>query len=126
MPLVTWAWPEVSVRGQAMVPGPGATAPPGPGRCLAGAGEYTEKTRVSMHLPQRGRFGDLRRPIPEEMPQTQALIAALVAAVSGYAVLRTGRTMLGAGVDLNDGGGWAVLLILEACVSFAAVGVALS
>ena len=60
------------------------------------------------------------------MPSTQALIAALVAAVSGYAVVRTGRTMLGTGVDLLDGGGWAALLVLEACVSFGAVGVALS
>jgi hypothetical protein len=61
-----------------------------------------------------------------EMPATRALVAALVAAVSGYAVIRTGRSMMGSGVELQDGGGWAALLITEVCVSFAAVGVALS
>ena len=60
------------------------------------------------------------------MPATHSLIAALVAAASGYAVVRTGRTMMAHSIDLQDGGGWAALLILEVCVSFAAVGVALS
>ncbi len=60
------------------------------------------------------------------MPETVSLIAALVAAVSGYAVVRTGRTMMGNGIELQDGGGWAALLITEVCVSIAAVGVALS
>jgi hypothetical protein len=60
------------------------------------------------------------------MPATRSLIAALIAAISGFAVMRTGRTMMRNGVELQDGGGWAALLITEVCVSFAAVGVALS
>jgi hypothetical protein len=60
------------------------------------------------------------------MPATRSLIAALTAAISGFAVMRTGRTMMRNGVELQDGGGWAALLITEVCVSFAAVGVALS
>ena len=60
------------------------------------------------------------------MPTTRSLIAALVAAISGFAVVRTGRATMRDGVDLQDGGGWAALLIAEVCVSFAAVGVALS
>jgi hypothetical protein len=34
--------------------------------------------------------------------------------------------MMRDGVDLQDGGGWAALLIAEICVNFAAVGFALS
>jgi hypothetical protein len=60
------------------------------------------------------------------MPDTRSLVAALVAALAGYAVVRTGRTMMRSGVELEDGGGWAALLITEICVSFAAVAVALS
>jgi len=60
------------------------------------------------------------------MPATRSLIAALVAAISGYAVVRTGGSMMRNGIELQDGGGWAALIIAEACVSFAAVGVALS
>ena len=60
------------------------------------------------------------------MPATRSLIAALIAALSGYAVVRTGQSMMREGIDLQDGGGWAALLIAEVCVSFAAVGVALS
>ena len=59
------------------------------------------------------------------MPSSRALVAALVAALSGYAVVRTGRAMMRSGVQLEDGGGWAALLIAEICVSFAAVAVAL-
>ena len=60
------------------------------------------------------------------MPSQRALIAALVAAVSGFAVIRTGRTMMDQGVGLDVGGGWAALLIAEVCCSFAAVAVAMS
>ena len=48
------------------------------------------------------------------------------AAISGYAVVRTGKAMMRDGIEIQDGGGWAALLIGEVCVSFAAVGVALS
>jgi hypothetical protein len=60
------------------------------------------------------------------VPATRSVIAALVAAASGYAVIRTGRSMMGAGVELQDGGGWAALLITEVCVTFTAVAVALA
>ena len=60
------------------------------------------------------------------MPSQRALIAALVAAVSGFAVVRTARTMVEGGFTVEDGGGWAALLIAEVCCSFAAVAVALS
>jgi hypothetical protein len=55
-----------------------------------------------------------------------SLLAALAAAISGFAVVRTGKTMMRDGVEIQDGGGWAALLIAEVCVSFAAIGVALS
>ncbi len=59
------------------------------------------------------------------MPATRSLIAALIAAISGFAVMRTGSAMMRNGVDMQDGGGWAAILIAEVCVSFAAVAVAL-
>ena len=60
------------------------------------------------------------------MPSQRALIAALVAAVSGFAVVRTASAMVDGGFTIEDGGGWAALLIAEVCCSFAAVAVALS
>ena len=60
------------------------------------------------------------------MPATKSLLAALIAAISGYAVVRTGKAMMREGIDIQDGGGWAALLIAEVCVSFTAVAVALS
>jgi len=60
------------------------------------------------------------------MPAMKSLVAALVAALSGFAVVRTGKAMMREGVDIQDGGGWAALLIAEVCVSFTAVAVALS
>ena len=59
------------------------------------------------------------------MPSHRVLLAALVAAASGWAVVRTGRAMMNQGIGLDDGGGWAALLIAEVCASFAAVAVAL-
>ena len=60
------------------------------------------------------------------MPTQRALIAALVAAACGYAVVRQGRMMMNEGVSIEDGGGWAALLITEVCCCFAAVAVALA
>jgi hypothetical protein len=60
------------------------------------------------------------------MPATTSLLAALIAAISGFGVVRTGQSMMRTGIEIQDGGGWAALLIAEVCVSFAAVGVALS
>ena len=76
--------------------------------------------------PGRGTRDDVAWPITGRMPSGQSLIAVLVAAISGYAVVRTGRTMMGNGIELQDGGGWAALLIIEVCVSLAAVCVALA
>ena len=60
------------------------------------------------------------------MPATTSLLAALVAALSGFAVVRTGKAMTRDGVGVQDGGGWAALLIAEVCVNFTAVAIALS
>ena len=62
----------------------------------------------------------------KRMPAQRALIAALVAAASGYAVARQGRMMMREGIAIEDGGGWAALLITEVCCCFAAVAVALA
>ncbi len=63
---------------------------------------------------------------PPTMPATQSLLAALVAALSGFAVVRTGKAMMRDGVGIQDGGGWAALLIAEVFVNVTAVAVALS
>jgi len=60
------------------------------------------------------------------MPTTKSLVAALVAALSGFAVVRTGKAMMREGIEIQDGGGWAALLIAEVCITFTAVAVALS
>jgi len=60
------------------------------------------------------------------MPSQRILVAALVAAVSGLAVVRTAGAMVDEGFTVEDGGGWAALLIAEVCSMFAAVAVALS
>lgn len=60
------------------------------------------------------------------MPSTQSLLSVLVAALSGFAVVRTGKAMMRDGVEIQDGGGWVALLIAEVCVSFTAVAIALS
>jgi hypothetical protein len=57
------------------------------------------------------------------MPSRRSLFAALVAAMAGLAVIRTGRSMMESGIEIQDGGGWAAL---EAMCCFAAVGVAFS
>ena len=60
------------------------------------------------------------------MPAQRALIAALVAAISGYAVVRHGRKMIHEGVGLEDGGGWTAILLLEVLCCFSAVAAALA
>ena len=60
------------------------------------------------------------------MPATPSLIAALVACLSGFAVIRTVRYITANGLNLQSGGGWVVLLALEMTVNLSAVGVALS
>ena len=56
----------------------------------------------------------------------RVLIAMTFAVGSGYAVVRTGRSMTAAGVGLEDGGGWTALLIVEVLCSLAASAVAMT
>ena len=64
--------------------------------------------------------------IDSTLPADRALVALLVAAVAGYAMLRHAKHMIWSGVTLGDGGGWAVLVLLEFSVALGALGVALS
>jgi hypothetical protein len=54
------------------------------------------------------------------------LIALLVAAASGWAVIRVARLMSFHGVGFEDGGGYTALLLVALTVNLAAVSVALS
>ncbi len=60
------------------------------------------------------------------MPSHIALIAALVAAASGYAVVRTGRTLIHNGETLANGGGWVALILAETMISLGAAAFAIS
>jgi hypothetical protein len=60
------------------------------------------------------------------VPRQRSLIAALVACLSGYAVIRHSRSMIHNGVTANDGGGWTAVIMTEAIACFAAVAVALA
>ena len=55
-----------------------------------------------------------------------SLIAALVAAASGYAVVRTARTLMHNGDTLADGGGWTALILTETMISLGAAAFAVS
>ena len=94
--------------------------PPVPGY----GGPETASTTARLPLP--GERGDCAPVDEAAMPAMRSLIAALIAAISGFAVVRTGGAMMRNGVDLQEGGGWAAIVITEVCVSFAAVAVALS
>ncbi len=54
------------------------------------------------------------------------LAAMLVAAVSGWAVVRVGRKMVFEGVGVQDGGGYSALLMAAVMINLGAVSVALS
>jgi hypothetical protein len=54
------------------------------------------------------------------------VIAMLVAAVSGWAVIRVGRRMVFEGVGVQDGGGYSALLMAAVMINLGAVSVALS
>jgi hypothetical protein len=56
----------------------------------------------------------------------RVLLATLVAAGSAYAMLRHSRQMMFEGVSLQDGGGWAALVMVEFTVALAALAFALS
>ncbi len=60
------------------------------------------------------------------MPPGVALVAMLVAVISGYGAIRHGRMMLHQGIELADGGGWTAIFLVELTACFAAVGVALA
>ena len=77
-----------------------------------------------------GVSGDVSRvtpglPMARSMPSQVALVAALVAAVSGWGVVHHGRQMIHEGVTVGEGGGWTALLLTEFMVSFAAACVAI-
>jgi len=55
----------------------------------------------------------------------RVLIAVLVAAGCSWAMLRHSRQMLFDGVSLTDGGGWAVLVMVEFTAAMVAIAVAL-
>lgn len=58
--------------------------------------------------------------------ETHQLVAAFVAAVSAYAVVRTARYMSANAIELGYAGGWAALVLLEVTVNLSALGVAIS
>jgi hypothetical protein len=60
------------------------------------------------------------------MPTQRSLIAALVACLAGYAVIRHSRSMIHNGVTAADGGGWTAVIMTEAIACFGAVAVALA
>lgn len=53
-------------------------------------------------------------------------VAALIALFSGWGVVHQARSMFFNGVGVQDGGGFAVLVLVETGVFLAAVSVALS
>ena len=54
------------------------------------------------------------------------LVAMLVAVVSGWATIHVARAMTFQGVGLQDGGGYAALLIVTLSINLAAVTLAIS
>ena len=60
------------------------------------------------------------------MPSDRVLIALLIAAASGYAMLRHARRMMFHGISIGDGGGWAVIVMLEFTTAVGALAIALS
>jgi hypothetical protein len=61
-----------------------------------------------------------------QVPTNLALIAALVAATSGWGVVHHGKALMHNGVGLQDGGGWTALILTETMISLSAACVALS
>jgi hypothetical protein len=55
-----------------------------------------------------------------------ATVAALVALLSGWALVHQARSMLFDGVGVRDGGGFAVIILVETMVFLAALSVAVS
>ena len=59
------------------------------------------------------------------MPARRSLIAVLVAAMAGYAMIRHANRMLHDGVSFEDGGGWTALVLSEFMVAMAGIAAAL-
>jgi hypothetical protein len=60
------------------------------------------------------------------MPSTLSLVAALVAAVSGWGVVHHGRALMFNGTTLQDGGGWTAIILTETMISLGAAAFAIS
>jgi hypothetical protein len=60
------------------------------------------------------------------MPDTASLIAALVAAVSGFAVIHHGKALMFHSTSLQDGGGWTAIILAETMISLGAAAFAIS
>jgi hypothetical protein len=60
------------------------------------------------------------------MPDQVALIAALVAALSGWGVIHHAKTLMHNSIGLQDGGGWTALILVESMISLGAAAFAIS
>ena len=59
-----------------------------------------------------------------QMTVSPTLIAMLVASFTGWGIVRHCKAVLNNGIGFADGGGWAVILLVETMVFLAAVNVA--
>jgi hypothetical protein len=79
-----------------------------------------------MRIPRQGH----RRPNrpADERPDapTVSLIAALIAAVSGWGVIHHGKSLMRNGDTLADGGGWTAIILAETMISLGAAAFAIS
>lgn len=60
------------------------------------------------------------------MPSQITLVAALIAAASGWGVVHHGRALMFHGTSLQDGGGMTALILLETMISLGAAAFAIS
>jgi hypothetical protein len=58
------------------------------------------------------------------MTVSPTLVAMLVASLTGWGIVRHCKAVLNNGIGFADGGGWAVILLVETMVFLAAVNVA--
>ena len=60
------------------------------------------------------------------MPSHIALVATLVAAASGWALIHHARALMHNGETLADGGGWTAIILTETMISLGAAAFAIS
>jgi hypothetical protein len=60
------------------------------------------------------------------MPSHISLIAAFVAAASGWAMIHHSRGLMHNGESLTDGGGWTAIILTETMISLGAAAFAIS